>query len=309
MMELAVVILNWNAAVDTIRCVQALSSWGRIQPTIWVVDNGSTDNSPEVITRECPSVHLIHSLVNLGFAGGNNRGILAALTQDSRPVLLLNNDAFIDEDDVILLLETLHSSPRIGFVGPLLFDADQKDRLLAAGGRNPVLHHHSHTLRLEPGPPVREVEYVVGTVILVRPQVFQKVGLLDEAYFFSMEIADLCLRARQQGYLSVIDTRARAYHALQRSSHLRETLHTYYIVRNRFLFIHKFCVGMCKLLLQSLWALYSLALWTKLVLSRRTSAARAVWLGLIDGLHGRFGGQNERVMPCATNLSQYQQTR
>ncbi|MGB9776080.1 MAG: glycosyltransferase family 2 protein [Anaerolineae bacterium] len=301
-MELAVVILNWNAAADTIRCGRALSSWSRVRPTIWVVDNGSIDGSAEEIARECPFVHLIRNSVNLGFAGGNNRGIQEALAQGGQPILLLNNDAHIDEDSVLLLLETLYSDPRIGFVGPLLFDADQTDRLLAAGGRNPVLHHHSHILCLKPGPPIREVDYVVGTVALVRSQVFHQIGLLDEAYFFSTEIADLCMRARRRGYLSVVDTRARAYHALHRSSHLRETLHTYYIIRNRFLFISKFYSGPLKLLLRGFWTMYSLALGGKLVLSGKSHGAQAVWLGLVDGLYGRFGGQNERVFSALTQF-------
>lgn len=291
-MELAVIILNWNAAPDTIRCVRDLSSWRKVQPIIWVVDNGSTDGSADVIASECPHICLIRNATNRGFAGGNNRGIHEALSASSRPILLLNNDAHIEEEDVVLLLETLQRDPYIGFVGPLLF-SDQGNCLLAAGGRNPVFHHHSHILTLKPGPPIQEVDYVVGTVILVRPEVFQ-VGLLDEAYFFSMEVADLCMRARRKGYVSVVDTRARAYHNLHRSSYLRETLHAYYIIRNRFLFIRKFYSKM-RIPLAGLWALYSLALYLKLCLVRKPAAARAVWLGLTDGLRGRFGEQNERV--------------
>ena len=292
-MELAAIILNWNAAPDTIRCVQDLSLWEKVRPMIWVVDNGSTDMSVEAISCYCPHVYLIRNPTNLGFAGGNNRGIQEVLSAGHCPVLLLNNDAYITEGDVILLLETLQSDPRIGFVGPLLF-ADRENRLLAAGGRNPVLHHHSHILTLKPGPPIQEVDYVVGTVILVRPEVFHQVGLLDEAYFFSMEVADLCMRARRKGYVSVVDTRARAYHNLHRSSHLRETLHTYYIIRNRFLFIRKFYSNM-RIPLAGFWTLYSLALYLKLRLVWKPAAARAVGLGLTDGLRGRFGGQNERV--------------
>lgn len=295
-MELSVIILNWNAASDTIRCAQDVHSWKRVRPVIWIVDNASTDGSAEVIARECPFAHLVRNLTNLGFAGGNNRGIQEALTQGDFPILLLNNDAFIDEDNVLLLLETLYSDARFGFVGPLLFDAEHKDHLLAAGGRNPVLHHRSHLPRLKSGPLVREVDYVVGTIILIRPQVFHRVGLLDEAYFFAMEIADLCMRARRQGYLSVVDTRVRAYHALHRSSHLRETLYAYYIIRNRFLFISKFYSDPSRQLLMGFWTLYSLALCTRLILKRQPATAQVVQMGLLDGLCGRFGGQNERVL-------------
>jgi GT2 family glycosyltransferase len=295
-MELAVIILNWNAAADTVRCARYVAAWKRLHPTIWVVDNGSTDGSVEVIARECPDVRLIPNSDNLGFAGGTNRGIIHALSAGDAPILLLNNDAFIEEEDVIKLVARLQTDKQIGFIGPLLFDADQKDRLLAAGGRNPVRYHHSHIYELPASEPLRVVDYVPGTVLLGRPELFRTVGLLDEDYFFTMEVADLCLRARQHDYISAIDTRARAFHALScRPSHLRETLYVYYIIRNRFLFIRKFYPNL-KLFFYSFWTLYSLALSVKVQLSGQPATARAIRLGLRDGLRGRFGGQNGCVL-------------
>ena len=107
-----------------------------------------------------------------------------------------------------------------------------------AGGtsRDSVITH----LRLrEPPTTLLDVDDVPGTVALVRRQVFERVGLLDEAYFFGGEMADLCHRARLCGFRSVTDPGARAQHDLDRSSETRQTLHRYYIVRNRFLFVRK----------------------------------------------------------------------
>ncbi len=301
-MELAIIILNWNAPVDTIRCVRYIASWKSLEPTIWVVDNGSTDGSGDVIAQECPDVRLVRNPANLGFAEGNNRGIVEALAQGNAPILLLNNDAFIMEEDAIRLLDTLQANEEIGFIGPLLFDAEEEDRLLSAGGRNPARHHHSHILELADGEPVRAVECVPGTVVVVRAEVLRRVGLLDEAYFFGSEVADLCMRASQQGYNSAIDTRARALHRLSRSSSLRDTLHTYYIIRNRFLLIRKFHCSW-KVLFYGFWTPYSLALSLKVQLSGNAPAARAIRLGLLDGLRGRFGGQNERVLAVSSSVS------
>ena len=301
LMKLAVVILNWNAAHDTIRCVQDIFSWKHLQPKIWVVDNGSVNGSVELIAHECPDACLIRSEVNLGFAGGNNRGIVGALAAGDAPILLLNNDASIAEENVVRLLETLQANQQIGFVGPLLFDADREDRLLSAGGRDP-LHHHTHIYDPLDDGLIRVVDYVPGTVILGRADVFRKVGLLDEDYFFTMEVADLCIRARRHGYLSAIDARSHAFHDLGRSSELRETLHTYYIIRNRFLFIRKFHHKR-RFWLYGFWGLYSLALALKVWMERNPDAARAMWMGLVDGLRGRFGGQNERVLAACSGAS------
>lgn len=293
-MQLSIVILNWNAAADTIRCVRSITAWSQLKPAIWVVDNASSDGSAEIIASECPQVHLIRNSHNLGFAGGNNRGIAEALAAGDAPILLLNNDAIIEETDTIRLLETLAADERIGFIGPLLFDAEQKDRLLAAGGGSPVKHHHSHFHTFNPEEPVFPVTYIPGTVIIGRAEVFRRVGLLDEAFFFSSEVADLCLRASQQGYLSMIDSRARAYHTLSRSSQWRGTLYTYYIIRNRFILLRRH--HRWNILLYAFWTLYSIALALKLQLSGTPHTAQAVRLGLLDGLQGRFGGQNERVL-------------
>ena len=298
-MDLAIIILNWNAVEDTARCIHAISSWKRLRPEIWVVDNASTDCSLQAISRGFPGVHMIRNSTNLGYGGGNNRGILGALSIADVPVLLLNNDAWIEEADAIRLLETLQADERLGFVGPLLFDAEQRDRLLAAGGKNPARHHRSHIERLPSGGPIHIAECVPGTVILIRDKVFREVGLLDVDYFYSSEVADLCLRARQHGYLSAIDTRARAFHALGRSSRFRDTLYAYYIVRNRFLLIRKFH-HKWKLLFYGFWTLYSMALAAKELLSGRLPAARAIRLGLVDGLRGRIGGQNKRVLTIAS---------
>lgn len=293
--ELAIIILNWNAATTTIRCVQNIVAWKHLQPKIVVVDNASTDNSRELIARECPQIQLIHNQTNQGFAGGNNRAIEQVLAGGNASILLLNNDALIEEADTLRLLQTLQANEQIGFIGPLLYDAEKKDRLLSAGSKDPAKHHHSHNHKLPAGGPVQIVECVPGTVILGRTELWRSTGLLDEAYFFGSEVADLCLRARQHGYLSAIDTRARAYHALGHSSKFRGTLYPYYIIRNRFLLIRKFHQKW-KIFYYGFWTIYSLALALKVQLSGKLPLARAIRLGLIDGLRGRFGGQNGRVL-------------
>jgi len=302
-MELTVIILNWNGAADTVRCVRTVASWDVLHSTIWVVDNHSTDGSAEIISHECPDIHLIRNPSNLGFSGGNNRGITQALSAGDAPILLLNNDAFVEGQDVIRLVDTLQADERLGLIGPLIFDADRKDRLLSAGGRDIGRHVNTHIRRQHSADdPICQVEYVPGTVMVVRAEVFRTVGLFDEEYFFSGEVADLCERARQHGYASAIDTRAQAFHSLSRSSDLRETLHAYYTFRNRFLFILKFRHAQ-RVPLYSFWVLYGLGVSTKAQLQGKSVKARAVRLGLLDGLHGRFGGQNERILSTGSSAA------
>jgi GT2 family glycosyltransferase len=292
--QIAVVILNWNAADDTIRCVRTLERWQQVRPLIWVVDNASQGDDVARITAACAHVTLLANQTNAGFAGGTNRGLAAALAATDCPILLLNNDATLTDANAARLLTTLAARPDAGIVGPLLY-TQQKRRLIAAGSRNPVLHHKN----LLPAPlsstDAYPVDYISGSVALIRPALLHQVGLLDEAYFFTMELADLSVRARAAGYQTLVEPGAEATHDLQRSASLRSTLYTYYIIRNRFRYIRKFYHRAAPPL-TLVWLLYGVLLSRKLHLNGDPASGRAVWLGTSDGVRGRWGGQNGRVL-------------
>ncbi len=290
-----VIILNWNAAADTIRCVGQFANWQQVQPRLWVVDNASTNQEAEQIAQACPQVHLIRNAENLGFAGGTNRGVAAALAVSDDPILFLNNDATVAEADLLQLMKTLAANPTIGIVGPLLYRSGPNGALIAAGSHSPVwqIQNLNKTIPTQSG--IFPVDYISGSVALFRASLFRQLGLLDEGYFFNMEVADFCQRARLAGYQTVVDPQARATHDVDRSARFRNTLYVYYIIRNRFRYIRKFYGGWRPGLL-GFWTLYGLLLTLKLRLSGQVDSARAVWLGTIDGLQGRFGGQNERVL-------------
>lgn len=294
-MEISVIILNWHAAHDTIACVNVFSDWHTITPHIFVVDNGSTKMDSEQITAVCPHVHLLKNKTNLGFAGGNNTGIRAALEKyPTTPILLLNNDATLAESAALALLEALHTNVTAGCVGPLLMDSLQPEKILAAGGNNPVQHLRSHRQPSTAFKQPFDVDYVPGTAILIRADVFRRIGLLDERYFFSMEIADFCHRARQAGFQSIIVPTATASHSIQRSGARRKSLYPYYTIRNRFLFLRKHYARYATLWM--FWIAYSFALMVKTALAGERALSRAVWLGLADGVRGRFGNQNAHFL-------------
>lgn len=293
--DLHVVVVNWNAIDDTLRCVRALQAWSQLRPAIWVVDNASHDGSADLLQQAYPEIRLIRNERNLGFAGGNNVALAQIIARSDAPILLLNNDAAIEEGSVRRLVQTLHTRERVSLVGPLLFEAGRPDRLLSAGGRDIALHPSSHLQHLRSGPALRPVCYVPGTVLIVRAALFRAVGLLDERYFFSGEIADLCARARSAGYTCLIDTRARAHHDLARSTPLRETVHVYYSIRNRFLYALKFHPR-SRRTLDAFWFSYGLGMSVKARLSGKRAKARAARLAVTDGLRGRFGAQNERLL-------------
>jgi len=292
--SLAIVILNWNNGADTIATVRAIQDWEALAPAIWVVDNGSEDDSVERIRSECPGVRLLLSDHNLGFAAGNNLAIRQALTKgQTASFLLLNNDAVIDESDAKQLLETLERTGA-GIVGPILRDPPPAARLQAAGGLNPVWRADTHINCLLDELAPYPVDYVPGTAILIAAEVFERVGLLDEEYFISGEIADFCLRAQRCGYRPLIDPTVTVYHDTGRSSELRVAFYTYYFLRNRFLFVRKL-YPQWQLLLFLRWGLFGMVSIVGSRLRGQRRRASALALALRHGLTGQFGDRSQEV--------------
>ncbi|MFH1969641.1 MAG: glycosyltransferase family 2 protein [Verrucomicrobiota bacterium] len=311
-MNVAVVILNWNQAAATIRCVEAVAAWTQVMPDIWVVDNASQDGSRDLIPKQCPTAHVLASDSNLGFAGGNNLALRRILSRypperrDRDVVLLLNNDAVIAEDQVQHLLTEFATHPRLGIVGPLLDERRGQEQVFTAGGRDIARHLGTrHEEKAADLPALiathrlLDVDYVPGTVALVRAELFRIVGLFDEGYFFSGEMADFCRRAFVKDYACAICTRACAVH--EPGAGARSTLYRYYTLRNRFLYIRKFHPARSgiypwRALFACGWSAVALAMAARLLIQGRPVEARAAWRALRDGLAGRFGNRNELFM-------------
>ena len=295
-MKLGVVIVNWNAIEDTERSIVSVQGWSAERlggrPTLWVIDNGSQQPGIEELIGRYPGVHFLRNPINQGYAAANNRGIVSAMESGTDAILLLNNDAVLDEASVASMLATLSSPSRIGVVGPTLWDGNE---LLAAGGRDIARYSMTHWIPSHPPTELLDVDYVPGTAALLSRRVFETVGLLDEDYFFSGEMADLCCRARQQGFRCVTDPGARASHDRSRSAQIRETLHVYYIYRNRFLYARKHHPRN-KAWHYAVWTLRGAAAAMGAVAKGNVRQARTIGLSVLDGLRGRFGGQNDRVL-------------
>ncbi|MFA5344157.1 MAG: glycosyltransferase family 2 protein [Kiritimatiellia bacterium] len=307
-MRLSVVILNWNQAAVTIRCVEAVAAWTSVAPDIWVVDNASQDGGRDSIAKQCPTAHVLASDRNLGFAGGNNLALRRIVSTQADAVLLLNNDAAIAEDQVQRLLAEFETHPRLGVVGPILderrgrsspkgFAPAGQEQVITAGGRDIARHLGTrHEYRAQDLPSLAvtrrllDVDYVPGTVAIVRAEVFRKAGLFDEDYFFSGEMADFCRRAGDKGYASAICPRALATH--EPGGGARSTLYRYYTLRNRFLYIRKFYPAQ-RAVYAGVWSAVALAMAARSLMQGRPAEARAAWHALRDGLAGRFGNRNE----------------
>jgi GT2 family glycosyltransferase len=235
-----VVILNWRHSDDTIRCVESLleSDYPDLLPVI--VDNDSGDGSEARLRAAFPALPLVQTGANLGYAGGNNRGIERVLAEGAEYVLVLNNDTRVERDCIARLVGTLEADRTIGQVGPKVIDAE-RGTIGAVGGEvrwavaEPRQIGHPEVDRGQYSR-IENVDYVPGTAVLVRGAAIRQVGLLPEEYFLYFEDVVWSLRFRRHGWRTVADPGAVVHHWESTSTGPDSPLKRYYMVRNNLYF-------------------------------------------------------------------------
>jgi GT2 family glycosyltransferase len=301
-LALAAVILNWNNTAQTLKLLSAAQTWEEAAPRLIVVDNASMAAELELLQSGIGSATLLKSHTNLGFAGGCNLGLRAALRAGASEVLLLNNDAMIDKSSLLTLRRTLRKNPRIAVVGPVVYDQNNPGEILSAGGRDIAAGfntHLKHNPDLSEAAEQYEVDYVPGTTALIRARALRETGLFDEDYFFSGEMADLCRRFNQAGYVNCIDAGASAFHDMHTAGGLRNDLYTYYSLRNRLVYIFKAKNKpvLKRILSITRWSATGAILCLKALLSGNKNQSKAFGLAVLHGLTKRWGGRNYLFMP------------
>ena len=234
----AVIVLNWNGREDTLECLQSLRRSDCPATSVIVVDNGSADGSVRAVRDLFPEIRIIENGRNLGFVGGNNVGLRAALAQGADLVFVLNNDTVLHPTCISELVRALDQDPAVGIVGPLMQRTIRPD-LVDMGGNFDFRLGSVHLLRFIEGETpsgLLPIDYVWGCGLMVRAEVLQSVGLFDPRYGAYYEDADFCMRARAHGYRTAVATQARMVHKIGRSGEKRFAWQTAMRLRNHLLF-------------------------------------------------------------------------
>lgn len=194
-----IILVNWNGKKDTAECLKSLKRIAYPNHEIIVVDNGSTDNSQEYLKTHFPQVVLIENKENLGFAGGCNLGIKFALEQGTDYVLLLNNDTIAKEDFLLKLIQGVKDENADIATGKIYY-YDTPHTIWGAGGwinlkRGMGCFYGINQEDRGQFDELREISFISGCMMLIKKDVFEKIGYLDEKYFMYCEDVDFCLRA------------------------------------------------------------------------------------------------------------------
>jgi GT2 family glycosyltransferase len=232
--DVAVVVLNWNGASDTLECLRSLRQ-SRLSVHAIVVDNGSTDDSVEEITASGLAGSVIETGENLGFAEGNNVGVRLALEQRFPVIAVLNNDTIVEADSFEALvrhftrLEYRALSPDIRY-----FDAPSQSWFAGGVLDNGWPRHLQPSELVASDGPLRPSDCLSGCCIVAQSETWKRVGLFDPDYFLIFEDSDWSLRARHNDVNLYVVTDSIIRHKISRSHALGRVslLSNFYFVRN-----------------------------------------------------------------------------
>jgi len=302
-----IVVVNYNGLEDTRRCLRSLEPQAS-EASVVVVDNDSTPDPTPVLREEFPWCDHVRNPVNGGWAGGNNTGMRHALARGARSVVLLNNDTVVAPDFVARLEDAAAAYPAYGVLGPVIrFLAPphevMTDGVVFNGPTAPGFFQRKAVPLVDAAvPPVTEVDIVNGCCMLVRAEVVERVGLIDERFFLIHEESDFCLRARRAGYRLGVLGEALVWH--KGSSAFARTgkrLQRYYDTRNLCLLLGKHAArpgGRGPL--RSRWEFLKYSYY-RYAIERdagQADAADAVLEGLCDALARYYGPYADRPRPA-----------
>ncbi len=220
---LSTIIVTYNTRQMTLDCLRALADDTQgIDHEIFVVDNASTDNTAAAVREEFPYVHFIQNEKNLGFGAANNQALKLAKGEF---ILLLNSDAFPKPGAIPTLIKELQQQPKAGLIGPRLLNPDGSMQLscykfpspgrawaenlwLAAAFPKSAMGDY----RRWPHDVPRVVDWVIGACILLRREVYERVGGFDERFFMYAEESDWQLRIKLAGWQIAFTPHAQVTH-------------------------------------------------------------------------------------------------
>ena len=243
-MQLYFIVLNWNDASSTIKCVTSLVRQGATFDKVLIIDNASNDNSVEILQRQLPNVPLVRSNENLGFAGGMNLGArrILASCKSSDAIVFVNNDALALED--LRSLKSVLSIPKVGLVSPIIVNKHDLSAPAFQGSdydweKAEIIFYDANLATLRESNGKISSPRLSGAFLAARADLLEKIGLFDESFFMYYEDDDLSVRSTRAGYENVVSTSLKVAHT-GKSSGDAPPHYFYYMKRNEIFFWRKY---------------------------------------------------------------------
>ncbi len=237
--DLSIIIVSYNVKRLLKKCVDSIFRFQKeLKFEVIVIDNHSSDQSTGMLKEDFTQVKLLENKWNLGFSAACNQGIKKSR---GRFVLLLNPDTEFTPGGITEMIRFMEAHPRVGICGPQMIDSQGKvhfscrsfpSYLTAISSGQSILN------RLFPDNPLskryllkgqdqsrkKEVDWVSGSCLLTRREVFERIGLLDELFFMYVEDVDFCFRAKKTNFLIYYFPETVVIHYIGKSTQRRKPL-------------------------------------------------------------------------------------
>ncbi len=284
-----VVVITWNQRRDTLECLESVFRITYPNFRVVLVDNASTDGTREAVAAQFPQVGYIANPANRGFSAAVNQGMKRGLERGAEYLFLLNNDTIVDPS----LLDHLMAhamDESVGMLVPKIYYYSRPNVIWSVGAGLNVW-------TLEKGGEVRgcvdegqwetvvEREHVTACAVLLPRRLTDKIGLLDERFFYYYDDADLSLRVREAGFRTLLVPQAKMWHKVARASGGVDTPYErYWMGRSSVLFFRKHVCGWRWLIIFPYRLGSAIKTTIRLAVQRKFTALASYWRGLRDGL-------------------------
>lgn len=246
--KIAIAILNWNGLSFFRKFIQTLiNHTDKKIAGIWVIDNGSTDDSIEYLKQNFPEINIILLDKNYGFAEGYNRGLKQI---NSKYYLLLNSDIEVSANWIRPLYDLMESNRNIAVCGPKLLDYKKRGNFEYAGAAGGFIDKYCYpfcrgrifeNVEEDKGQYDSTIEclWICGAALMIRSELYHKVGGFDPDFFAHQEEIDLCWRLQNLGYSIICEPKSMVFHVGGGTLHKSNPHKTFLNFRNNLFLIKK----------------------------------------------------------------------
>lgn len=289
-----IIIVNYNGTEDTIECLESIQNIDYKDYRIILVDNASRYFPESKIKERFPNTIIIRNERNLGFTGGNNTGFEMAYELDAEYVFFLNNDTIVSENILTELVSFMEEHNEVGLVGPVSFYYDAPDLVEFAGGRinrntASITRFYKNIDREDLKEDVIYCSFIQGSALFLRAHTMKEVGGFNDVYFLTAEESELCIKIADIGYKIAILTDCFIRHKVSRSMGIASKLSTYFVYRNKLLFIKRNAVDVRASELYDICEEYIRSFLSFLIKKRNVEATKGLIEGVYDFIAGRYG--------------------
>jgi GT2 family glycosyltransferase len=290
---LAIIIINRDLKKDTAECIDSLLIAGAILQQIVVVDNGSKDGSVAFLQERFGSdLNQVEAQENFGYPYGLNLGIKFFLAKGAEWFLLMNNDTVVSAD----FLQELEKATQVGLkytlFGPMILYYNQPDTIWFMGAREIpgtllFVNNHRGMSRYLNFPQFLPTDFVHGCTMLVKHEIFEKIGFFDDTSPIYGDDVDFCWRARKAGFKMAAVPRANMWHKVSAFMQRHKPKTRYLRIRNQIWFYRRYARGLQVPFLVVFTLFRSIKIGTGDLLNRQPELLAPLIYGFLDGWRGK----------------------